>query len=113
MGHAGAAGERQEDPSKDQEIQDQTRSDEAFVPGGQLLLADSRTFPQRKDVGELNFNCGSLQDEESFNPDYVEVDRILDVSHSLDKDNGEVGDRSLVRSWFKMRPKTLLLLCLV
>ncbi|KAM8727380.1 chromodomain-helicase-DNA-binding protein 8 isoform 3-T3 [Acanthopagrus schlegelii] len=29
------------------------------------------------------------EDEESFNPDYVEVDRILDVSHSVDKDNGE------------------------
>ncbi|MEQ2163856.1 hypothetical protein GOODEAATRI_000349 [Goodea atripinnis] len=28
-------------------------------------------------------------DEEPFNPDYVEVDRILDVSHSVDKDNGE------------------------
>ncbi|XP_053558254.1 chromodomain-helicase-DNA-binding protein 8 isoform X2 [Bombina bombina] len=30
-----------------------------------------------------------LEDEESFNPDYVEVDRILDESHSIDKDNGE------------------------
>ncbi|CAH2294634.1 chromodomain-helicase-DNA-binding 8 isoform X1 [Pelobates cultripes] len=29
------------------------------------------------------------EDEESFNPDYVEVDRILDESHSVDKDNGE------------------------
>ncbi|XP_068604555.1 chromodomain-helicase-DNA-binding protein 8 [Brachionichthys hirsutus] len=29
------------------------------------------------------------EDEEMFNPDYVEVDRILDVSHSVDKDNGE------------------------
>ncbi|XP_018115294.1 chromodomain-helicase-DNA-binding protein 8 isoform X1 [Xenopus laevis] len=29
------------------------------------------------------------EDEESFNPDYVEVDRILDESHSTDKDNGE------------------------
>ncbi|XP_054479542.1 chromodomain-helicase-DNA-binding protein 8 isoform X2 [Anoplopoma fimbria] len=29
------------------------------------------------------------EDEEAFNPDYVEVDRILDVSHSVDKDNGE------------------------
>uniref|UniRef100_A0A672R4W6 Chromodomain-helicase-DNA-binding protein 8 n=1 Tax=Sinocyclocheilus grahami TaxID=75366 RepID=A0A672R4W6_SINGR len=28
-------------------------------------------------------------DEEPFNPDYVEVDRILDESHSVDKDNGE------------------------
>lgn len=35
-----------------------------------------------------------LQDEEPFNPDYVEVDRILDVSHSVDKDNGEVGRKS-------------------
>ncbi|KAK5859635.1 hypothetical protein PBY51_021178 [Eleginops maclovinus] len=29
------------------------------------------------------------EEEEAFNPDYVEVDRILDVSHSVDKDNGE------------------------
>lgn len=36
-----------------------------------------------------------LQDEEPFNPDYVEVDRILDVSHSVDKDNGEVGEKNL------------------
>lgn len=36
-----------------------------------------------------------LQDEEPFNPDYVEVDRILDVSHSVDKDNGEVGEQNL------------------
>ncbi|XP_037642247.1 chromodomain-helicase-DNA-binding protein 8 isoform X2 [Sebastes umbrosus] len=28
-------------------------------------------------------------DEEAFNPDYLEADRILDVSHSVDKDNGE------------------------
>uniref|UniRef100_A0A8C8EWE4 DNA helicase n=1 Tax=Oncorhynchus tshawytscha TaxID=74940 RepID=A0A8C8EWE4_ONCTS len=30
-----------------------------------------------------------LQEEEPFNPDYVEVDRILDESNSVDKDNGE------------------------
>ncbi|MGH0162791.1 UNVERIFIED_CONTAM: hypothetical protein FKN15_043335 [Acipenser sinensis] len=29
------------------------------------------------------------EDEDPFNPDYVEVDRILDESHSVDKDNGE------------------------
>ncbi|KAF3858602.1 hypothetical protein F7725_011803 [Dissostichus mawsoni] len=29
------------------------------------------------------------EEEEAFNPDYTEVDRILDVSHSVDKDNGE------------------------
>ncbi|XP_057189568.1 chromodomain-helicase-DNA-binding protein 8 isoform X2 [Triplophysa rosa] len=29
------------------------------------------------------------EDEEPFNPDYMEVDRILDESHSVDKDNGE------------------------
>lgn len=41
-----------------------------------------------------------LQDEEPFNPDYVEVDRILDVSHSVDKDNGEV---TLLRHVFYKR----------
>lgn len=44
--------------------------------------------------------CGSLQEEEPFNPDYVEVDRILDVSHSVDKDNGEVRDETLSRNHF-------------
>ncbi|XP_061926317.1 chromodomain-helicase-DNA-binding protein 8-like isoform X2 [Entelurus aequoreus] len=29
------------------------------------------------------------EEEELFNPDYVEADRILDESHSVDKDNGE------------------------
>uniref|UniRef100_A0A673Y650 Chromodomain helicase DNA binding protein 8 n=1 Tax=Salmo trutta TaxID=8032 RepID=A0A673Y650_SALTR len=29
------------------------------------------------------------EEEEAFNPDYVEVDRILDESNSVDKDNGE------------------------
>lgn len=44
--------------------------------------------------------CVSIyQDEEPFNPDYVEVDRILDVSHSVDKDNGEVRDN--ISFWLK------------
>lgn len=38
-----------------------------------------------------------LQEEEPFNPDYLEVDRILDVSHSVDKDNGEVGGKNLMK----------------
>lgn len=42
-----------------------------------------------------------MQDEEPFNPDYVEVDRVLDVSHSVDKDNGEVGKTALLRHHFK------------
>ncbi|XP_072357655.1 chromodomain-helicase-DNA-binding protein 8-like isoform X4 [Scyliorhinus torazame] len=29
------------------------------------------------------------QDEDLFNPDYIEVDRLLEESHSVDKDNGE------------------------
>lgn len=36
MGQFGTAGERQEDTSKDQEVQDQACSDEAPVPGGEL-----------------------------------------------------------------------------
>ncbi|KAM7378854.1 hypothetical protein PAMP_004449 [Pampus punctatissimus] len=40
------------------------------------------------------------EDEEPFNPDYMEVDRILDVSHSVDKDNGEV--RPPASSWKKL-----------
>ncbi|TSK82125.1 Chromodomain-helicase-DNA-binding protein 8 [Bagarius yarrelli] len=30
------------------------------------------------------------EDEEPFNSDYIEVDRILDESHSVDKENGEL-----------------------
>eukprot|EP00062_Callorhinchus_milii_P025224 gi/632985974/ref/XP_007909983.1/ PREDICTED: chromodomain-helicase-DNA-binding protein 6-like isoform X3 [Callorhinchus milii] len=30
-------------------------------------------------------------DDEPFNPDYVEVDRILDVAHTIDTETGEVG----------------------
>lgn len=29
-------------------------------------------------------------DEDPFNPDYVEVDRVLEVSYCEDKDTGEV-----------------------
>lgn len=36
------------------------------------------------------YKCFLLQmDDEPFNPDYVEVDRVLDVSESTDE-NGEV-----------------------
>ncbi|XP_048451662.1 chromodomain-helicase-DNA-binding protein 7-like [Rhincodon typus] len=36
-------------------------------------------------------------EDEPFNPDYVEVDRILDVSHSTDKDSGEPITHYLVK----------------
>lgn len=49
------------------------------------------------------WSCGSLQEEEPFNPDYVEVDRILDVSHSVDKDNGEVGRKTDICFWLGKR----------
>lgn len=40
----------------------------------------------------FSFNNSLLlyKDEEPFNSDYIEVDRILDESHSVDKENGEV-----------------------
>ncbi|PKU27950.1 chromodomain-helicase-dna-binding protein 8 [Limosa lapponica baueri] len=59
MGHHRPTGEGQEDPPEAQEVQDQDDPD------------------------------ASLFSREPFNPDYVEVDRILDESHSVDKDNGE------------------------
>lgn len=34
--------------------------------------------------------CLSQMEEEPFNPDYVEVDRVLEVSYCEDKDTGEV-----------------------
>lgn len=44
----------------------------------------------------LNINVLLLQmDDEPFNPDYVEVDRVLDVSESTDE-NGEVSPDSIV-----------------
>lgn len=95
VGQLGPAGERQEDPSKDQEVQDQTRTDATHLPGG-----EREAHAEISGCGSAAWiiafcytlwSCGSLQDEEPFNPDYVEVDRILDESHSVDKDNGEVG----------------------
>lgn len=44
----------------------------------------------RRGTGRGELCTSPPQDEEPFNPDYVEVDRILDESHSVDKDNGEV-----------------------
>lgn len=35
-------------------------------------------------------SCLSQMEEEPFNPDYVEVDRVLEVSYCEDKDTGEV-----------------------
>lgn len=37
----------------------------------------------------MSYCCVSQMDDEPFNPDYVEVDRVLDVSESTDE-NGEV-----------------------
>lgn len=55
-----------------------------------------------------------LQDEEPFNPDYVEVDRILDVSHSVDKDNGEVGRKNLVKTFILQKNVALpFFICLI
>lgn len=38
----------------------------------------------------LVFLSVSQMEEEPFNPDYVEVDRVLEVSYCEDKDTGEV-----------------------
>lgn len=92
MGQFGAAGEGQADPSKDQEVQDQTRTDEPPLSGGEKKShCGSAGAVGPLSPGSLaSDRVVLLQDEEPFNPDYVEVDRILDVSHSVDKDNGEV-----------------------
>lgn len=36
------------------------------------------------------FSFGQQLDEEPFNPDYVEVDRVLDMSTGVDQNSGEV-----------------------
>lgn len=38
---------------------------------------------------------GLQLDEEPFNPDYVEVDRVLDMSTGLDQNSGEVRKETL------------------
>lgn len=38
----------------------------------------------------LIFRGPSQMEEDPFNPDYVEVDRVLEVSYCEDKDTGEV-----------------------
>lgn len=38
----------------------------------------------------LVFPSVPQMEEEPFNPDYVEVDRVLEVSYCEDKDTGEV-----------------------
>lgn len=47
------------------------------IPAFFCLSADLTTFPLQ-------------MEEEPFNPDYVEVDRVLEVSLCEDKDTGEV-----------------------
>lgn len=39
------------------------------------------------------FSFGQQLDEEPFNPDYVEVDRVLDMSTGVDQNSGEVRNR--------------------
>ncbi|KAG8455526.1 hypothetical protein GDO86_001643 [Hymenochirus boettgeri] len=54
------------------------------------LERDKRIHQKLKRFKTKMFQMHFLQeDDEPFNPDYVEVDRILDESHSTDKDNGE------------------------
>ena len=41
-------------------------------------------------AGKMLYFFGLQLDEEPFNPDYVEVDRVLDMSTGLDQNSGEV-----------------------
>lgn len=41
-------------------------------------------------VGALLYFHSSQMEEEPFNPDYLEVDRVLEVSYCEDKDTGQV-----------------------
>lgn len=39
----------------------------------------------------LTLLCLLQPDEDLFNPDYIEIDRILEVAHTKDAETGEVG----------------------
>lgn len=39
----------------------------------------------------LTVFCLPQPDEDLFNPDYIEIDRILEVAHTKDAETGEVG----------------------
>jgi hypothetical protein len=41
-------------------------------------------------VRKVSYFIVSQMEEEPFNPDYVEVDRVLDVSIGVDQHSGEV-----------------------
>uniref|UniRef100_S4RNB3 Chromodomain helicase DNA binding protein 9 n=1 Tax=Petromyzon marinus TaxID=7757 RepID=S4RNB3_PETMA len=57
----------------------------------QQLERDKRIHQKIKRfwIKRAQMNIFAQLDEEAFNPDYVEVDRILDVSHCSDPDTGE------------------------
>ena len=40
--------------------------------------------------------CPTQMEEDPFNPDYVEVDRVLEVSYCEDKDTGEASTRRVL-----------------
>lgn len=42
--------------------------------------------------------CLAQMEEEPFNPDYVEVDRVLEVSYCEDKDTREVSESFFISS---------------
>lgn len=57
------------------------------IPDGEWALLFS---PYLSLFFPLVFPSVSQMEEEPFNPDYVEVDRVLEVSYCEDKDTGEV-----------------------
>lgn len=42
----------------------------------------------------INFSSYFQPDEDLFNPDYVEVDRVLDVAVTTDTETREVGNQN-------------------
>lgn len=46
----------------------------------------------------IHFPSCFQPDEDLFNPDYVEVDRVLDVAVTTDTETGEVGNATSLRS---------------
>lgn len=62
----------------------------------------------RVDSLPLSPSCDSQMEEELYNPDYVEVDRVLEVSYCEDKDTGEVkGVPSLKKNIVRMKQFTV------
>ncbi|KAG7311586.1 hypothetical protein JYU34_002634 [Plutella xylostella] len=70
------------------------KTEEELYKGDKRIFSKIKRFKQKQ---AQQMNIFEMLDDEPFNPDYVEVERILDVSENLDSANNTVVKHYLVK----------------